>query len=183
MEGLSPELAQLRQEFYKTTVSPVYRKTLDKSFAKWEALGKGKPAPDFTGVTANGDSVSLQSLKGKVVYIDVWATWCGPCRDEFPASKKLVKEFEGNDKVVFLYVSVDQDVKAWKKMLRDGQAPAGMHINQQTDVAGSIWEKYHLWGIPRYIMVDKNGKMLEAHAARPSSGKVAAAIRMQLKDS
>ncbi|WP_051663911.1 TlpA family protein disulfide reductase [Dyadobacter crusticola] len=183
MEGLSPEMAQLREDLYKTPVSPVYRKTLDQSFARWEALGPGKQAPDFDGKTPDGKTISLSSLKGKVVYIDVWATWCGPCRDEFPASKKLVKEFEGNDKVVFLYVSVDQDLNAWKKMLKGGSVPAGTHINQQSDVAGSLWEKYHLWGIPRYIMVDQNGKMLEAHAPRPSSGKAASAIRMHLKES
>jgi hypothetical protein len=64
-------------------------------------LGPGKPATDVTGLTTDGKKVSLSSLKGKVVYVDVWATWCAPCRAEFPDSKKLVKEFEGNDQVEF----------------------------------------------------------------------------------
>jgi thiol-disulfide isomerase/thioredoxin len=183
MEGLSPELISLREDFYKTPILPVYRKTLDQSFGKWEALGPGKPAPDFDGKTPDGKTVSLSSLKGKLVYIDVWATWCGPCREEFPDSKKLIKEFEGNDDVVFLYVSVDEDVDAWKKMLKDGTVPPGSHINQQSDSPGSLWAKYLLWGIPRYIMVNKDGTMLKAHASRPSSGKVADEIRAYLKES
>jgi thiol-disulfide isomerase/thioredoxin len=116
------------------------------------------------------------------VYIDVWATWCGPCREEFPESKKLVKEFEGNNDVVFLYVSLDENVDAWKKMLKDGTVPPGSHINQQSDSPGSLWAKYLLWGIPRYIMVNKDGTMLKAHAPRPSSGKVASEIRAHLKE-
>jgi thiol-disulfide isomerase/thioredoxin len=181
MEGISPELETIRNDFYKDSGAGIYKKTLDQSFAKWEAIGPGKPAPDFTGQTADGKKVSLSSLKGKVVYVDVWATWCVPCREEFPDSKKLVKEFEGNDQVVFLYVSVDRDVAAWKKLLKDNSVPTGSHINEQTDHPGSLWEKYHLWGIPRYILIDSDGTMLETHAPRPSSGKAAALIKSHLK--
>jgi thiol-disulfide isomerase/thioredoxin len=183
MEGLSPEIVKLREDFYRTPVLPVCRKTLDQSFGKWEALGAGKQAPDFDGKTPDGKTISLSSLKGKLVYIDVWATWCGPCREEFPESKKLVREFEGNNDVVFLYVSLDENVDAWKKMLKDGTVPGGTHINQQSNSPGSLWSKYMLWGIPRYIMVSKDGTMLKAHAPRPSSGEVASEIRAHLKES
>jgi thiol-disulfide isomerase/thioredoxin len=181
MEGISPELLNLRADFERDSKMPVYKKAIDKSFAKWEAIGPGKPAPDFTGTTSNGKKVSLSSLKGKVVYVDVWATWCVPCREEFPDSKKLVKQFEGNDQVVFLYVSVDRNVSAWKKLLKDNSIPAGNHINVQTDQPGSLWEKYHLWGIPRYILINSDGTMLETHTPRPSSGKAAERIKSHLK--
>ncbi|MEO6282354.1 MAG: TlpA disulfide reductase family protein [Dyadobacter sp.] len=181
MEGIYPELQTIRADFNRDCKVPAYKKAIDKSFAKWEAIGPGKPAPDFTGQTADGKKVSLSSLKGKVVYVDVWATWCVPCREEFPDSKKLVKQFEGNDQVVFLYVSVDRDVDAWKKLLKDNSIPAGSHINEQTDQPGSLWEKYHLWGIPRYILINSDGTMLETHAPRPSSGKAAALIKSHLK--
>ncbi|MCE7060859.1 TlpA disulfide reductase family protein [Dyadobacter sp. CY343] len=184
MDGLSPEIAKLREDFYKTPVSPVYRKTLDQSFAKWEPLAPGKPAPNFTGTTADGKPISLSSLKGKLVYVDVWATWCGPCRDEFPHSKKLVKEFEGNDKIAFLYVSTDSNIDTWKKLLPDKSVPAGIHLHQKQDgQPDAIWEKYHLWGIPRYILIDAEGKMLKTHAPRPSSDDILPLLKGYLKES
>lgn len=182
MEGLSPELQKLVNGFYKEINAPTYVATLKKSFAMWESIGPGKPAPDFTGQTADGKKLSLSSLKGKVVYVDVWATWCGPCKEEFPHSKKLMKAFEGNDKVVFLFVSTDQNMETWKKMLPDKSIPKGIHINQAQDKqADAIWENYHLWGIPRYILIDAEGKMLQTHAPSPSSGKVEALLNKMIK--
>ncbi|MEJ7660536.1 MAG: TlpA disulfide reductase family protein [Hymenobacter sp.] len=68
------------------------------------ALATGRPAPDFTLPDASGRPVALRSLRGKVVYLDFWATWCAPCLAEMPASRALRQRFAGRD-VVFLYVS------------------------------------------------------------------------------
>ena len=182
MEGLSPELQKMGDRFYKESNAPGYVATIKKSFGMWESIGPGKPAPDFTGQTADGKKLSLSSLKGKVVYVDVWATWCGPCKEEFPHSKKLMKAFKGNDKVAFLFVSTDQNVEAWKKMLPDKSVPEGIHINQvQNQQSDAIWENYHLWGIPRYILIGADGKMLQTHAPRPSSGKVEELLNKTIK--
>ncbi|WP_051350456.1 TlpA family protein disulfide reductase [Dyadobacter alkalitolerans] len=182
MEGVSPELQKLRDLFNKEVDVPQYTTTLNKSFGIWERIGPGKPAPDFTGQTADGKNMSLSSLKGKVVYVDVWATWCGPCKEEFPHSKKLMKAFKGNDKVAFLFVSTDENVETWKKMLPDKSVPEGIHINQvQKNQPDDIWENYRIWGIPRYILIDADGKMLQTHAPRPSSGKVEDLLRQTIK--
>lgn len=170
MFGLSPEIEAVRENLRKAIEEPAYMATVDKSFGKWYAIGPGKPAPDFTGVSADGKNVSLSDLKGKVVYVDVWATWCGPCRAEFPSSKKLVKHFEGNNKIAFLYVSIDRDKDAWKKLLPDESIPKGIHINQvQDQQPGNIWDSYLIWGIPRYLLVNADGTMLNSQAPRPSS--------------
>ncbi|MCE6991932.1 TlpA disulfide reductase family protein [Dyadobacter sp. CY323] len=182
MDGLSPELKMLRTNFLKDAKTTLYTAALNKSFAKWESLEPGKPAPDFTGTTPDGKSISLSSLKGKVVYVDVWATWCGPCRAEFPHSKKLMKEFEGNDKIAFLFLSTDSDRDEWKKLLPDKSIPKGIHMHQKQDrQPDAIWENYHLWGIPRYILIDQEGKMIMAHAPRPSSGEVGKLLREKIK--
>ncbi|WP_215232261.1 TlpA family protein disulfide reductase [Dyadobacter linearis] len=182
--GLSEEVNSLWANYQKTGRNALYKKAIQKSYDKWAALAPGKPAPNFTGTTADGKPISLSSLKGKLVYVDVWATWCGPCRDEFPHSKKLVKEFEGNDKIAFLYVSTDSNIDTWKKLLPDKSVPAGIHMHQKQDgQPDAIWENYHLWGIPRYILIDAEGKMLKTHAPRPSSEDILPLLKGYLKES
>lgn len=106
------------------------------------------------------------------MYIDVWATWCGPCIAEFPKSKQLQKKFQNNSKVEFLYVSVDKNKEAWKKMLADDMNFKGIHIIQIEGHGESIWESYQISGIPRYILIDQNGDIVSSDAARPSSGEI-----------
>lgn len=182
-EGATPGLIRLRADFLKSAESTVYTKSLAKSFGKWEALATGKPAPDFTGITANGEKFSLKDLKGKMVYIDIWATWCGPCRAEFPSSQKLIQEFKGNDQLVFLYVSIDTEVDDWKKSLKTKNVPQGMHINHLVDQPGSISKKYYLSGIPRYILINKDGTIIEAVAPKPSSKEIRPLLKGYLKES
>lgn len=80
---------------------------------------QGIKAADFTYPDVNGKMVSLSDFKGKVVLIDVWATWCAPCKEEIPALQELEKEFHGNDNLVFMSVSVDDDKAKWEKMVND----------------------------------------------------------------
>ncbi len=78
----------------------------------------GDAAPDFKFKTPDGTEYTMASFKGKLVFIDVWATWCPPCRAEIPALKALEKTFEGQD-VVFVSISVDKDKSAWEKFVRE----------------------------------------------------------------
>ncbi len=136
--------------------------------AKWfynqlKHLEAGQTAPDFRLKTVDGKEVAISDFKGKVVYMDFWATWCGPCKQQLPHSKVLKQQLEGKD-IVFLYVSTDTAEDRWKKMVADEQLP-GVHV-----IAGSsgIAGKYNVTGIPKYFLIGKDGKIISSHARRPS---------------
>lgn len=145
-----------------------YLKALENTYNQNQRLALGTIAPEIKGVTAEGDSLYLSSLKGKIIYIDVWATWCKPCIEQFPAAKQLQHEFIRNEKVAFLNVSVDKDFGKWQKFLSKNQF-GGININSSD---GKILEDYMLSGVPQYIIIDQNGKIIKTNAPKPSSGKV-----------
>ncbi|WP_229240812.1 TlpA disulfide reductase family protein [Dyadobacter sp. SG02] len=178
--GLSPSILKLAGKLESEIASNDFKKVIREDIARWEKIGPGKPAPVFSGLTPDGKKLSLSDFRGKVVYVDIWATWCGPCVEEFPDSKKLLANFKGNDKVAFLYVSVDRDTLAWKKMVAGDKVPKGIHIIDDGDSPQSIWNQYYVWGIPRYLLIDTQGRMVAAHAKRPSSGKVADELKRLL---
>ena len=146
----------------------LYLPTLTVRSDKWLALSPGKIAPEIKGVTPLGDSISSKDLKGKIIYADVWATWCGPCKAEIPFLKRIQDVYGQNENIVFLNISVDKNIELWKRMLKEDSSWKGTHIN--TDF--SIYDAYLMNGIPRYILIDKDGKIVTADAPSPSSGQV-----------
>lgn len=179
--GITPEVETVFSKFKKTSKDKDYLSALKKAYDKWLSIGPGKPAPNFSGDTPEGKKISLSDLKGKVVYMDVWATWCGPCKTELPFSKKIQKDFKNNDQVVFLYMSIDESIADWHNMLKKDKDFVGIHINQkQHQQPGAIWESYLMTGIPRYVLIDADGKIVQSNASRPSSGKVIGEIKTLL---
>jgi thiol-disulfide isomerase/thioredoxin len=161
-----------------------YIAPIDKRYNKWLRLAEGQTAPNIYGITPAGDALALSDLTGKVVYVDVWATWCRPCIAEFPHSKELKRQFEGNEEVVFLYVSTDADEEKWKKYLQENQDLKGTHVIEDKTKAEAygIYEAYMITGIPNYMLVDQEGKIVNAKAPRPSSGRVQGEIEKLLND-
>lgn len=178
--GIVPSVDSVYTNFKSQYPASSYLSALENRYKKWVAISRGQPAPDFKGLGLDGRWVSLSNLRGKVVYIDVWATWCGPCVKEFPYSKKLEKKFEANDQVVFLYISVDKNQEVWKKMLYDDREFKGTHIIEVEGNGTSIWESYQIWGIPRYMLIDEKGVIVDANAPPPSSGEVEKEIQKLL---
>ncbi|MDR1633315.1 MAG: TlpA family protein disulfide reductase [Dysgonamonadaceae bacterium] len=136
-----------------------------------------RDAIDFKFADVNGKETALSDFKGKVVYIDIWATWCAPCRREFPFLKKLESEYHGNKDMVFIGVSVDRsrDQQIWKDFLIKESLP-GVQLFAGDAANKSLIKPYKINGIPRFILVGKDGKLIFADAPRPSSGKIRAVI-------
>ncbi len=144
--------------------------------------GVGKPAIDFTYKDVTGKSVSLSDFKGKVVYVDVWATWCGPCRKELPHLKAVEEKYHGNDNIVFIGVSSDdaKDIQKWKNFVEKEQLP-GVQLHGGIGGDQDIRKLYQINGIPRFLLFDKKGNIVSVNAPRPSSEELVPLLTELLK--
>lgn len=193
----------VKQVYFLSQLRFGYYKTYDEFMADYEKYGKsvtnprqlaqieafkqkngytaaGKPAIDFTYPDRNGKQVSLSDFKGKVVVVDVWATWCTPCKAEIPHLKKLEKEFEGNNDIVFIGVSMDvaKDKEKWLKMLDDMQM---VGVQLFADGFSKIAKDYGITAIPRFMVFDKKGNIVSTNSPRPSNPELKALLLKELK--
>lgn len=143
-------------------------KQVEEALAEWEPLKPGKEAPVFTASDRDGNEVTLADLRGKVLYIDVWATWCGPCMGEVPHLAQLEEDMHGQD-VEFVKVSIDAKHEEWLEMIT-AMEMGGTQLIGEDAWESEICEMYKIGGIPRFILIDKEGKIVDANAPRPSSG-------------
>ena len=154
--------------YHQTVKNPLQINRFNKLCMQWEKLKKGSISPTFSCLDINGNRVSLSDLKGKLVYIDVWATWCGPCRGELPHLKKLEETFAEKE-ISFVSISCDKDKKAWEKMVKSRNMKGiQLHIGDDR----SFMDAYLIKGIPRFILLDQEGRIVEADAMRPSNPKI-----------
>ncbi len=125
---------------------------------------KGRKAVDFEFVTLEGEKKKLSDYKGKVVYLDFWASWCGPCRQQMPFAREVKKHFEGKE-VVFLYVSIDDSDEKWQNGIKN-MSVEGVQT-RSGGWGGAIPRLYNISSIPAYFLIDKNGNFAE-RPPRPS---------------
>lgn len=132
-------------------------------------IAKGKTSPTFKLFDVEDNLISLSDLKGKYIYIDLWATWCGPCIAEIPALKKLEKHFEETD-IQFVSISYKDNKKRWKEMITEKKL-GGIQLFAPNENI-SFFKDYQVTGIPRFILIDKDGRIIESNAKRPSNPKL-----------
>jgi thiol-disulfide isomerase/thioredoxin len=160
---LTPSVDTIYDLWKKTFPNSEYGPLLNDSYQAIRTLESGIAAPEINGITTEGDSLRLSELKGKVIYIKVWATWCAPCLQSFPDWNKLHEEFANNDDIIFLSISVDKDIDTWRNMVASRQL-AGININVDSK---RIRDDYLIPGIPRYLLIDQNGRLVDARASSP----------------
>ena len=121
---------------------------------------------------SSGDSLLVSIVnkhKGKVIYVDFWATWCGPCRGEMPYSLKIQEKMKGKD-VVFVYLCSDSSPEMkWKELINKLEI-TGDHYYVNRSAWSDLTGRFGISGIPHYILIDKDGKVVNTAAKRPSQG-------------
>lgn len=152
---------------FKKYVSKMYE---DKNYILTK-LTKGTPSPLFTDYeNSNGGKTSLADFKGKYVYIDFWATWCGYCKAEIPALKKIAEKYKDKN-IAFLGISIDPEKfhERWKKMVKEKDLPGTqVYFNQDK----KFTKDFRIGGIPRFAIIDPDGNIVMAEAPRPSDPKL-----------
>ena len=139
-----------------------------KSERKLSIINKpqnGESYIDFTYENTTGEDVSLSSFKGSLVYVDVWATWCGPCKAEIPYLKTLEQDYHEQN-IVFLSVSVDTNKDEWLKMVKEEELGG---VQLWADGWSQITKDYAIFGIPRFMLFSEGGKVISNDAPRPSN--------------
>ncbi len=138
-----------------------------QNYNKIKALSKGNPLPSFEYKNYEGATTSLADLKGKLIYIDIWATWCVPCKSQIPYLGKLEERFQ-NQNIEFVSISIDnpKDEDKWIAMIEDNQM-GGIQLIADKAWKSSIVNDYLIRGIPRFILLDEKGNIIDANSSRP----------------
>ena len=120
-------------------------------------LGKGVPAPDFTLPGLDGQMVRLADFRGKVVFLNIWATWCPPCVEEMPSMEKLYQQLKTED---FEILAVSMDISGAEAVL-PFMKKYKLSFPALTDTEGAIKSLYQTTGVPETFIIDKDGIIIE----------------------
>lgn len=168
----SLEVAQeLAQDFTARSSNPKYQKEVAAILARRMLLAPGKPAPNFSLTAIDGSTYTLADFKGKLVYIDFWSTWCGPCRMEIPHLKKVKEAYEGKP-IAFVAISLDTDKAAWEEFVAK-EGLTGYQFNDDAGWWSSAAQSYQVRGVPTFVLIDAEGNIIQYNAPRASDPKLA----------
>ena len=160
--------AQLMYDDYLAVAQAAdYIAMVKKDYETIQSLSPGKKAPDFTLTDIDGNKVSLSDFRGKVVYLDFWASWCGPCMREVPHAKSLKEKLAQQDDLIFLYVSIDTDEQAWRNTVAEHDIK-GVHLNV-SGTRESAPLLYNVKGVPTFYIIGRDGNIFDNRPPRPSN--------------
>lgn len=168
----STEKNKAYTHFMASSKNDEHRKSIEEMYVNDKMMNSRALSPDFEFSDVNGNMVTLKSLRGKYVYIDVWATWCGPCKAEIPFLQQIEKDYH-NKNVHFVSLSVDRmkDQEKWKGFVKENLL-GGIQLLSDKDFSSDFIKKYNINAIPRFILIDPRGHIVSGNAYRPSDPKL-----------
>jgi len=172
MSGLMQwnDLAELEDEvsFFKSKVSDEELLTkFEEEYADWKKLAAGQPAIEFQGKDSAGNTIKFSDFRGKYVYVDVWATWCGPCKYEIPYLKELEADYHDRN-IVFLSYSIDDDHQAWVDFIPENEL-GGVQIIGEKAWESKLCQDYKIRGVPTFMFFGPDGEIINVKMTRPSN--------------
>ena len=174
--GLKPDatLDEAYSIYKNSDPNPENLAKLTEHYNKLKTITAGNPSPAFNYENHNDSRTALEDLKGKYVYIDVWATWCGPCLREIPSLLQIEKDYHGKN-IQFVSISIDEpkDYEKWKAMVTEKEL-GGVQLIADNNWNSQFVKDYAIMGIPRFILIDPQGNIVSADAPRPSDPKLRA---------
>lgn len=157
-------MTECKNEEYKGYIANLYNYSIiKKDFSKKELL-------NTVGIRSSFSDL-VKKYPNKVIYIDFWASWCGPCIEEMPASLALANKYKGKN-IVFVYFSLDKNKNAWETGIKANQLNPTNNYLIVNDFEASLPKQFKIKEIPRYFIVNKSGKIISADAPRPSELKL-----------
>ncbi len=166
------EITKIYQSFIDNSKNERYKTEVKTTFQNLVTTLAKAIAPDFNYPTPEGKMVSLKSLRGKYVYIDVWATWCAPCVAEIPSLKKLETYYKDKN-IHFVSISVDnkQQKREWLNFVEKNNLK-GIQLMADNDFKSDFIKKFGISAIPRFILIGPDGAIIDNNAKRPSDSEL-----------
>jgi thiol-disulfide isomerase/thioredoxin len=172
LENSYNDAAKLYPQFLQKQKDEKLKLKIQSEFEAIRSLLPGNPMPEMLLKSADGKTLNISDFKGKVVYMDIWATWCGPCIREMPFLEALVQKYRSDDDVVILSISVDEDEAAWRSFLKSKQGTSSLQLFEPENLNAEWVNYFRINSIPRFILVDKNGMIADATAPAPSAREI-----------
>ena len=170
--GFSDGFAQLYPVIESNVKECEVKREVLSLFEVYENIMPGKQAPLPILKDTAGIEHTFAEYRGKILVIDVWATWCSSCLKKFPAFIELKNSYSGNDDIVFITVSIDRsNVKEqWKRVIERRGLNIMPNLFPDCEEESPFESMYHISGVPRYIVIDKEGNIVTAYAPPPGGG-------------
>lgn len=162
----SETLRKILEEQHNNPYRNIYEKIAEFHFASQE----GMEAYNFVAKDSENQPVKLTDFLGKIVLINVWATWCGPCIAQKPYYYELASVFKNNDYIQFITISVDSSVEIWQNFLAKNEKLSDdvIELIIPNGMRTEFGERYSITFVPKYILIDKEGKIIDSNAQKPS---------------
>ena len=176
LENSYNDAAKLFPQFLQKQKDEKLKMKIKSEYEAIRPLLPGNPMPEILLKSADGKTVNISDFKGKVIYIDIWATWCGPCMREMPFLETLVQNYKSDVDVAIISISVDEDEAAWKGFLKSKQGTSSIQLFEQENLNAEWVSYFRINSIPRFILVDKNGMIADATAPAPSAREITSLI-------